>query len=136
MEVPIQISIHDVPEPRLAQVDEKVRQRAAKLERFCDRIVSCRVTIDRPHRFETSGNPYRMVIELSVPPGHDIVVRKEPGDFDLHTELVTVVNAAFEAAERQLQELVERQRGEVKTHEPALRSPASEPPPGREEQAT
>src|SRR4051794_33028801 len=102
MDVPIQITVHDVPDARLAQVEEKIRRRAEKLERFCDHIVSCRVAIDRPHRFETSGNPYRMRIEVSVPPGHDIVVRKEPGDFDLHTDILTIVNAAFEAAERQL----------------------------------
>jgi len=120
MDVPIQITVHDVPDARLAQVEEKIRRRAEKLERFCDHIVSCRVAIDRPHRFETSGNPYRMRIEVSVPPGHDIVVRKEPGDFDLHTDILTIVNGAFEAAERQLKELVARQRGEVKTHDEPL----------------
>jgi len=120
MEVPIQLNIRDVPEERHGQVEEKVRQRAAKLERFCDHIISCRVAIDRPHKFETSGNPFRIRIELTVPPGHDLVVRKEPGDFDLHTDLLTVVNGAFEAAERQLKELVERQRGEVKTHDEPL----------------
>jgi len=117
MEVPIQINVRDVPEARQAQVEEKIRQRAAKLERFCDHITSCRVAIDRPHKFETSGNPFRMRIELTVPPGHDLVVRKEPTDYDLHTDLSTIVNGAFEAAERQLKELVERQRGDVKTHD-------------------
>src|SRR5262249_9710390 len=34
--------------------------------------------------------------------------------------LSTIVNGAFDAAERQLKELVERQRGEVKTHDAAL----------------
>ena len=126
MELPVVINIRDVPEPRLAQVEEKVRQRAEKLDRLCDHIMSCRVTIDRPHRFESSGNPYRMVIEVTVPQGHDLVVRKEPGDFDLHTDLVTVVNASFDAVERQLEELVERRRGEVKTHEPAAEEAAGE----------
>src|SRR4051794_35921303 len=108
MEVPIQLTIHDVPGPRLSEVEDKVRQRAAKLERYCDHIIACRVAIDRPHRFESSGNPYRIRIELSVPPGHALVVRKDPGDLDLHDDLLTVVNVAFEAAERQLKELVER----------------------------
>ena len=119
MEVPIQLSMRDVPEERQEQIEDRVRQRASKLERFCDRIVSCRVAIDRPHKFETSGSPYRVRIELTVPPGHDLVVRKEPGDHDLHTELLTIVNGAFEAAERQLKELVDRQRGHVKAHEAA-----------------
>ena len=137
MELPIlQLSLRDVPPPRQAEIEERVRQRAEKLERYCDHIMSCRVAIERPHRAEASGNPYRVRIDLTVPPGHELVVRKEPGDNDLQSDLITVVNGAFEAAERQLKALVEKQRGEVKTHEetqpaaahleepPALSSPA------------
>jgi ribosome-associated translation inhibitor RaiA len=137
MELPIlQVSLRDVPPPRLAEIEERVRLRAEKLERYCDHIMSCRVAIERPHRAEASGNPYRVRIDLTVPPGHELVVRKEPGDNDLQSDLITVVNGAFEAAERQLKALVEKQRGEVKTHEeqqpgaarpeepPALSSPA------------
>jgi cold shock CspA family protein/ribosome-associated translation inhibitor RaiA len=117
MELPIQLSFRDVPLPRQADIEERVRRRAKKLDRYHDHIISCRVAVERPHMAETNGNPYRVRIEVTVPPGHDIVVRKEPGDNDLHTDILTVVNGAFEAAERQLKELGERQRGEIKTHD-------------------
>ena len=131
MELPIlQVSLRDVPPPRLAEIEERVRLRAEKLERYCDHIMSCRVAIERPHRAEASGNPYRVRIDLTVPPGHEVVVRKEAGDNDLQSDLITVVNGAFEAAERQLKTLVEKQRGEVKTHEEPLPAEArSEEPP-------
>lgn len=123
MELPIlQVSFRDIPPLRQDEIEERVRRRAEKLERFCDHITSCRVAVERPHRAEASGNPYRVRIDLTVPPGHEVVVRKEPGDNDPLDNLMTVVNGAFEAAERRLKSLVERQRGEVKTHEepPAL----------------
>jgi ribosome-associated translation inhibitor RaiA len=113
----LQLSFRDIPPPRQVEIEERVRRRAEKLERYCDHITSCRVAIERPHRFEASGNPYRVRIDLTVPPGHELVVRKEPGDNDGQTDLLTVVNGAFEAAERQLKALVEKQRGEVKRHE-------------------
>jgi ribosome-associated translation inhibitor RaiA len=119
MEPPIlQLTFRDIPSPRLSELEARVRQRAAKLERYCDHIVSCRVAIERPHRAGDSGNPYRVRIDLTVPPGHEVVVRKEPGDSDPLVDVVTVVNVAFEAAERRLKALVERQRGETKTHDP------------------
>jgi cold shock CspA family protein/ribosome-associated translation inhibitor RaiA len=120
MEVPLQLSLRDVPVARQQEVEERVRQRAGRLERFCDHIISCRVGIERPHAHETSGNPFRVRVEVTVPPGHDVVVRSEPGDNDLHTDLLTVINGAFEAAERQLKDLVDRQQGQVKTHEEPL----------------
>jgi hypothetical protein len=111
MEVPIlQVSFRDVPPARQPEVEERVRRRAEKLEQYCDRLTSCRVAIERPHKAESNGNPYRVRIDLTVPPGHELVVRKEPGDNEMHADLVTVVNGAFDAAERVLGELSERRR--------------------------
>jgi cold shock CspA family protein/ribosome-associated translation inhibitor RaiA len=117
MEIPLQLSFRDIPPARQGELEERVRTRADKLERFCDHITSCRVAVERPNLHQESGNAFRVRLDITVPPGHEIVVRKEPGDNDLHSDLLTVVNGAFDAAERQLKELVERQRGEVKTHE-------------------
>lgn len=145
MELPIlQLSFRDIPPSRQPEIEERVRARAEKLERFCDHIMSCRVAIECPHRTEAAGNPYRVRIDLTVPPGHELVVSKEPADNDGH-DILLMVNGAFEAAERQLKALVEKQRGEVKTHEGQVREetgpapialePAANPAPvGAEEQ--
>jgi cold shock CspA family protein/ribosome-associated translation inhibitor RaiA len=120
MEVPLQLTQRDVPGTRQAEVEERVRKCAARLERFHDRIVSCRVAVERPHLHERSGNPYRVRVEVSVPPGHDVVATSEPGDFALHDDLLTVINRTFEAVERQVKELADRQQGAVKTHHEPL----------------
>lgn len=114
MEIPLQVTFRDVP-PR-SDIEDRIRRKAAKLERVCDRIIRCRVAVERPHTHPDTGNPYRVRIELTMPPGHEIVVVEDPLDNDLQTELVTVINNAFRAAERQLERVVEKQRGEVKAH--------------------
>ena len=120
MLVPLQLTLRDVPEVRREEIEQHVRRRAEKLERYFQPIASCRVAVERPHQSERSGNPFRVRIDLSVPGGHEVVVRKEPGDNELHDDIATVINGAFEAAERQLVGLVERMRGDVKSREEAL----------------
>ena len=120
MLVPLQLSLRDVPEVRRDEIEQHVRRRAEKLERFFEPIASCRVAVERPHQFERSGNPYRVRVDLSVPGGHEVVVRKEAGDNDMHADVVTVINGAFDAAERQLVGLVERMRGDVKSRDETL----------------
>jgi len=49
-------------------------------------------------------------------PGHEVVVRREPTEGDLHTGLAPVIRNAFTAARRRLRDLSMKQRGEVKRH--------------------
>lgn len=114
MQIPLELSFRDVQ--KTPDVEEMIRTKVDKLERYCDRITGSRVAVERPHKNVSSGNPFRVRIDLTVPPGHELVVTKEPLDNAPNDSLVTVVNSAFDAAERQLKELVDRQRGEVKTH--------------------
>jgi len=112
MQIPLQLQFKDMnPDPG---IEDRIRRKVDRLERLAGDLTSCRVLLEEPHESATSGSPWRIRIELSVPPGHDIVVNKKPGDHDLHDALETVVNSAFDAAERQLKEVVERRRDEVK----------------------
>ncbi len=99
------------------EIERLIREKAAKLDRLFGNIIGCRVAIERPQTTPQAGNPYRVRIDVTVPPGHELVVRREPLDTEMHTALSTVVIDAFKAMRRQLQELRERQRGAVKTHE-------------------
>jgi cold shock CspA family protein len=112
MQIPLQLEIRDVE--RTAALEGLLREKVARLERFCDHITGCRIAIERPHRHESHGNPYRVRIDLSVPPKHEIVVTKGPRDHAMHDDLAKVINNTFHAAERRLKELVQRQRDEVK----------------------
>ena len=113
MQVPLEITLRGFDaDPALETL---IRSKANRLDTFHDRITACRVAVEKPHENPRSGHPYRVRIDITVPPGQEIVVRHEPGDHRLDEDLTTVVRSAFAAAERQLKELRRRQDGEVKT---------------------
>ena len=55
----------------------RVQDEADKLERCFDRITSCRVIVEAPHRHHRRGDPFHVRIELWVP-GKELVVTHEP----------------------------------------------------------
>jgi cold shock CspA family protein len=114
MQIPLEISYRDVE--KTEAIDTLIRDKAAKLEQVCNYITGCRIAVERPHSFVRKGNPYRFRIDITVPPGHEIVVSREPGDNDKHDKLPKVIRDAFSAAKKQLQELVRKQRKDVKAH--------------------
>ncbi len=113
MQVPLEISYRDVQ--KTEEIDTLIREKAAKLEKICHHLISCRVAVEKPQEHQRTGNPYRIRIDMRVPPGHEMVVKRESSEGNMHDPLSQVIRDAFDAARRQLQDLVERQRGEVKT---------------------
>lgn len=115
MEVPPQLTFRNVE--RTPDIEAFIQRRLDKLEKFCDHIVSARIAVEKPHESASSGSPYRVRIDLTVPPEHEVVVDKSPRDHDLNQDLKTVLRDAFGAAERQVKELDQRQSRQVKSHE-------------------
>ena len=114
MRVPLELSFRNVP--RTERIEEMVRERATKLEKYHDQIISCRVAVEGPQEHQSSGSPYRVRISLRVLPGHELAVDREPGQDHLHDDLPTVIHRAFDALERQVKKLKDKQQGEVKKH--------------------
>ncbi len=98
MKLPLEISFRNVK--RSEEIEERVRAKAAKLDRICDRITGCRVVIESPHNHQTKGNTYHVTIEVSVP-GDEIVVNRDPQNQE-HEDLQVALRDAFAAATRQL----------------------------------
>ena len=96
-----------------------ILKKASKLDSFYDRITSCRVVVEVPHRHHSKGLLYNVRIDMTVP-GKELVVRREP-----HKDLYVAIRDAFDAARRQLKDFALRQRGDVKTHEAALHARVS-----------
>lgn len=97
-----------------------ITERAEKLERMYDRLVGIRVAVEKQHRQHRTGNVFDVHIELMVP-GQDIVVSRKPAkaaEKYANPDARTSVRDAFEAAERQLIEYKQKQRGDVKPHDP------------------
>jgi cold shock CspA family protein/ribosome-associated translation inhibitor RaiA len=114
MQVPLQMSFRRVR--KSTAIEDLIRDQAAKLERVCDHIVGCRIAVEKPQKHQKSGNPFRVRIDVTVPPEHELVVTREASEGDLHEQLPTVLRNAFGAMRRQLRKLVEKQHGDIKTH--------------------
>ena len=114
MKVPLQISFRDIEPDEV--IEKLIQRRTARLERRCDYLSSCRVVVERESRRHREGNAYHVRIDLTVPPSHELVVSKDPARTEKQDNLLLVIGRAFDAAQKQLKELVQKQRKGVKRH--------------------
>lgn len=112
MELPLQITSHDFQLPEV--LEQEIRERAAKLDAYYDRIMRCRVVLEAPVGHHRQGGPYNVRIDVTVP-GSELVVNRQADE-----ELPVAIREAFDAMRRRLEDYVRQQRGTVKTHEAPL----------------
>jgi cold shock CspA family protein/ribosome-associated translation inhibitor RaiA len=96
-------------------VEELIRRRVARLERYYQPIVHCQVFLDGPGSHHLTGGPYEVRVVVRVP-GRELAVARQRS-----TDLSIAVREAFDAARRQLEDFARRQRGDVKAHVPQPR---------------
>jgi ribosome-associated translation inhibitor RaiA len=113
MRVPLEITYRDVV--KTTELDNLINMKTEKLEKICDSVISCRVTVEKQQSRQNSGNPYRVCIELAVPQGHKIVVSQVANEEDRPMPIPKIVRRAFEVAYRRLKEVIDKQRGNVKS---------------------
>jgi cold shock CspA family protein len=118
MQRPLDIAFRDLdPSDYLKGL---VEERAERLERFHPRIIGCRVVIEAPHRSaEGHHPPLGISVEVDIPGRPRIVAKDVEPQRALKGDHISAINRAFEAVERQLEELSDKQRGEVKRHDNA-----------------
>lgn len=114
MQLPCQITFRDIP-PSEA-VEAKIRQKVEKLNRFYDRIISCRVIIEVPHQHHHQGQIYQVSIDLTLP-GGELVINRHPSQHQSHENLYVAIRDAFNAAQRKLKSYAAVQRKKTKIHE-------------------
>jgi cold shock CspA family protein/ribosome-associated translation inhibitor RaiA len=114
MQIPLQITFRGVSHSDA--VEAAIREKAAKLDEFFPRLVSCRVMVEASHHRHHQGNLYHIRIELGVP-NKQLVVSREQHDNHAREDAYVVIRDAFDAAKRQLEEYARSIRGELKTHE-------------------
>lgn len=125
MQQPLQITFRDIPHSDA--VEANVRERAAKLERYHDSIISCHVVVESPHRHHHKGKLFHIRIDIAVPNG-DLVVSRDPQNDHAHEDVYVAIRDAFDAARRQLEQHTARNRNRVKAHESAT---SENEPPGQ-----
>ncbi len=114
METPLEVSFLNMDHSDA--VETRIREKAAKLEQFFDRITFCRVTVEAANRKHTKGNLFHVHIEVGVP-GKQVVVDRHSGKNHAHEDVYVAVRDAFNAARRRLEDHSRRRAGRVKTHE-------------------
>jgi ribosomal subunit interface protein len=108
MKIPPEITYRGVE--KTDAIDNLVREKLAKLERIYDYINSCRIAIEKAHDRPRSGSPYRVRIDMTVPPNHELTVDRNPAEDIQYEALDTLIREAFDVAERQLKKLTRQQR--------------------------
>lgn len=113
MEVPPEIAFRHI-EPTDA-LKERVLEGIDDLEKVYDKLISCRVMIEETNPGRSSGKLNHVRLDISVP-GHEVVVNRNPPERPASQDLPQAINEAFATAKRQLKELKDKQRGDVKSH--------------------
>jgi dienelactone hydrolase len=108
MQSPVAVRVEGVP--LSVELEQEIARETEVLERFHDRITSCRVVVSTPHRRHRRGRVWHVRIDLNVP-GAEIVVGREPGLDPGHEDLGLALRDAFRAARRQLRDHVRKVRG-------------------------
>lgn len=109
MKIPLQITFRNMPHSDA--IEAKIQEKAAKLDRYFGRIMSCRVVVEESQRRQHQGKLFSVHIDITAP-GKELAVTREENE-----DPYVAVRDAFNTAARQLEEHARQRRGEVKTHE-------------------
>ena len=115
MKLPLQVTFRNMDSS--AAVEANIREKAMKLDQFCDQIMSCRVIVEALHKHHHQGNLFHLRIDITVP-DEELVVSRGPAGHHAHEDVYVAVRDAFDAARRQLQDYNAKRQQQVKYHEP------------------
>lgn len=110
MRITPQITLRNM-EPSDA-VKARIEDRLARLDRFHDRIMACRVVVQSPHRHSHKGKLYNIRVDLTVP-GDEIVVNREPDARHAHEDVYVAIRDTFNAVQRQLEDHARKRSGHL-----------------------
>jgi ribosome-associated translation inhibitor RaiA len=106
MQRPVLITFRGM-EPSEA-VEAKIRQKAAWLEKYYDRLIGCEVVVEAPPQHSRKGAPFMVTVELRVPGGPPIVATHSHHEDPAHEDVYVAIRDTFNAARRRLLEFADR----------------------------
>ncbi len=62
MQIPLEITLRDIPHSEA--VETRIREKIEKLDRFHERVMSCRVTVESPQHNKHQGKLYSVMKHL------------------------------------------------------------------------
>ena len=116
MQLPLQITFRDMESSEA--VESNIRERASRLDRFYDHIMSCRVIVEAPHAHHHKGRLFQVHIDVTVPDGELTVSHGRHHKDHSHEDVYVAIRDAFAALRRQLEDYVQKRRGKTQKHEP------------------
>ena len=121
MQTPPEIKFHDVD--RSQWVETYILERVQHLERFAEGITTCHVTLSQEAGKHNKGNRYSVMVEVRLPPNHDLAAKKQKIVRDMPTELPALINLAFGAIEKQVKKAAQMRRADVTSPDGAAEEP-------------
>jgi ribosome-associated translation inhibitor RaiA len=113
MQLPLQITFRQM-EPSPA-IEARIRELAARLEKFSTHIMRCHVVVEPPAGHHSQGAPFEFHIDITLPEREVSIRRARPFD-PAHEDPFVALRDAFRAARRRLQDYERRRRGGAKSH--------------------
>jgi ribosomal subunit interface protein len=113
MQIPLQITFRNLARSRA--IEAKVREHAEKLDKYYDRIMGCRVVVEKQHKHHRRGNHYHVRVDATVP-GGEFVASREPDEHHAYTDVYVAIRDAFDTVRRQLEDYARRRDRRVKAH--------------------
>jgi len=101
MQNPVAIVLRGIPQS--GALERYIGEQARKLDRVCDRLLSCHVLAEALHRQKQQGGRFAVRLNITLP-GTEVVVNREHGE-----DVYMAVRDAFEAAGLQLKDHMRRQ---------------------------
>jgi ribosomal subunit interface protein len=114
MQIPLEVTFRNMRHSDA--IEEAVRKRAEKLDRYHPRIMACRVMVEASHHRSTKGAVYHVRVDVTVP-GGEFVAHREPPLQNFHEDVYIAIRDAFDRVRRELEDHARAQRGDTKTHE-------------------
>jgi ribosome-associated translation inhibitor RaiA len=122
MNAPVEVHFHGIQ--KSDTVEQRVRDKVAKLEKLSGRMTSCRVVLEATQRSALKPKVYCIKIEIGVPRQRPIVIRHERVGSHASEELMLALREAFEVASRKLDGLASK-RGQRSRLERGRRRPSA-----------
>ena len=97
--------------PHSAAMDDRIHAHMAKLESLHPRITTCHVVVDEVDRNKEQGRLFEIHIDVKAPHAEIVATRQR------HEDPYVALDDAFDVAIRQIQDTLDRQRGDVKLHQ-------------------
>jgi len=108
MQVPLQITMRNMEHS--AAVEQRIRDKAEKLNQYSDQIISCQIVVEQGQAHRQNGALYNIRILLTMPRKELVVTNNE------QENLYMAIRDAFNDMVRKIEDTARKMHGDIKHH--------------------